>query len=82
MPEGSGIGIIDHRIAPVVDADGRLVGVLTRTSALRASLYRPALDADGRLAVAAALGVIARYGTALYKDSQLYRGTMPDQDPP
>lgn len=31
--------------------------------------------------VAAAIGVIARYGTALYKDSQLYRGTTPDQDP-
>ncbi len=46
-----------RRVAPVVDGEGRLVGVLTRTAALRASLYRPAVDADGRLCVAAALGV-------------------------
>ena len=46
-----------HRLAPVVDAAGRLVGLLTRTSALRATLYEPALDADGRLRIAAALGV-------------------------
>ncbi|HLF40775.1 MAG TPA: CBS domain-containing protein, partial [Acidimicrobiia bacterium] len=30
-----------HRLAPVVDETGRLVGLLTRTGALRASLYRP-----------------------------------------
>lgn len=46
-----------RRLAPVVDADGRLVGVLTRQGALRATLYRPALDADGRLRVAAAIGI-------------------------
>ena len=46
-----------HRLAPVVDADGRLVGILTRTGALRSSLYTPALDASGRLRIAAALGV-------------------------
>src|SRR5919112_2950867 len=46
-----------RRLAPVVDADGRLVGILTRTAALRSTLYTPALDADGRLRVAAALGV-------------------------
>ena len=46
-----------RRVAPVVDAEGRLTGVLTRTSALRATLYRPALDAGGRLKIAAALGV-------------------------
>src|SRR5439155_20796741 len=46
-----------HRLGPVVDADGRLVGVLTRTGALRATLYQPAVDAEGRLRVAAALGV-------------------------
>jgi IMP dehydrogenase len=46
-----------RRVAPVVDADGRLVGVLTKTSALRATLYRPAVDARGRLRVAAAVGV-------------------------
>jgi IMP dehydrogenase len=46
-----------HRFAPVVDADGRLQGVLTRTGALRAALYTPAVDDLGRLRVAAAIGV-------------------------
>ena len=31
--------------------------MLTRTGALRATLYRPAVDDDGRLRVAAAIGV-------------------------
>jgi IMP dehydrogenase len=46
-----------RRLAPVVDGDGRLVGVLTKTLALRSTLYSPALDRTGRLVVAAALGV-------------------------
>ncbi|SNT14896.1 IMP dehydrogenase [Actinomadura meyerae] len=46
-----------HRLAPVVDSAGRLTGVLTRTGALRATLYRPAVDASGRLRIAAAVGV-------------------------
>jgi IMP dehydrogenase len=46
-----------RRLAPVVDVDGRLVGVLTRQAALRATLYRPALDGKGRLRVAAAIGI-------------------------
>jgi IMP dehydrogenase len=46
-----------HRLAPVVDGAGRLVGLLTRAGALRATVYRPALDAGGRLRVAAAVGV-------------------------
>jgi len=46
-----------QELALAVDGDGRLVGVLTRTGALRAELYSPALDAEGRLRVAAALGV-------------------------
>ncbi len=46
-----------HRFAPVVDDEGRLVGILTRTGALRATLYTPALDSDGRLRIGAALGV-------------------------
>jgi IMP dehydrogenase len=41
----------------VVGADGRLVGILTRTMALRSTLYDPAVDASGRLRVAAALGI-------------------------
>ncbi len=44
-------------MAPAVDGDGRLVGVLTRVGALRATLYSPAVDSQGRLAVAAAIGV-------------------------
>ena len=46
-----------HRLAPVVDGTGRCVGILTRTSALRATLYEPATDATGRLRVGAALGI-------------------------
>ncbi len=46
-----------HRLGPVVDGAGRLVGVLTRTGALRATLYAPATDAGGRLRVAAAVGI-------------------------
>ena len=42
--------------APVV-RDGRLLGVMTRKGALRSTLYRPALDAAGRLMVAAAIGI-------------------------
>jgi IMP dehydrogenase len=57
-----------RRIAPVVDPDGRLVGVLTRKGALRATLYRPAVDRNGRLRVAAAIGIqgdVARKAAAL-----------------
>jgi IMP dehydrogenase len=46
-----------HRVAPVVDAQGRCVGILTRTGALRATLYQPAVDSRGRLRIAAALGI-------------------------
>jgi IMP dehydrogenase len=46
-----------HRLAPVVNADGSLAGVLTRSGALRASIYTPATDAEGRLRIAAALGI-------------------------
>jgi IMP dehydrogenase len=46
-----------RRVAPVVDADGRLRGVLTRTAALRSTLYSPAVDDNGRLRIAAAVGV-------------------------
>ncbi|MDT0545364.1 MULTISPECIES: GuaB1 family IMP dehydrogenase-related protein [Streptomyces] len=46
-----------RKLAPAVDADGQLVGIMTRKGALRATLYRPAVDADGRLRIAAAVGV-------------------------
>jgi IMP dehydrogenase len=45
------------RVALGVDEAGRLAGVLTEVGALRAELYRPAVDTGGRLLVAAALGV-------------------------
>ncbi|MFP4150099.1 MAG: GuaB1 family IMP dehydrogenase-related protein [Nitriliruptoraceae bacterium] len=48
---------VRHRLAPVVDDEGRLKGLLTRPGALRSTLYQPALDAHGRLRIAAALGV-------------------------
>jgi len=45
-----------RRFAPVVRA-GRLAGVLTRTGALRSTLYQPALDDAGRLRIAVAVGI-------------------------
>jgi IMP dehydrogenase len=45
------------RVALSVNEEGRLAGVLTEVGALRAELYRPAVDAGGRLRVAAAIGV-------------------------
>jgi IMP dehydrogenase len=46
-----------RRLAPVVDADGRMIGILSRTGALRSTIYRPAVDDAGHLRVAAAIGV-------------------------
>jgi IMP dehydrogenase len=44
-------------MAPVVDADGCLAGVITEQGALRSTVYEPAVDGNGRLLVAAAVGV-------------------------
>jgi IMP dehydrogenase len=46
-------------VAPVLDNEGRLLGVVTRKGALRSTTYRPAVDADGRLMIAVAVGVNA-----------------------
>ncbi len=46
-----------RKVAPVVSADGDLVGILTRGGAVRSGLYAPALDASRRLRVAAAVGI-------------------------
>ncbi|MEV0650389.1 GuaB1 family IMP dehydrogenase-related protein [Phytomonospora sp. NPDC050363] len=46
-----------RKLAPVVDADGRLTGILTRAAALRATLYEPNVDSSSRLRVAAAVGI-------------------------
>jgi IMP dehydrogenase len=43
-------------MAAVTDG-GRLLGVVTRRGALRSTIYSPALDADGRLMIAAAVGI-------------------------
>jgi IMP dehydrogenase len=44
-------------VAPVVDASGRMLGVITRKGTLRAAIYKPALDANGRLKVGVAIGI-------------------------
>ena len=46
-----------RRLAPVVGLSGELVGIITKTGALRATLYTPALDANGKLRIAAAVGI-------------------------
>ena len=46
-----------RKLAPVVDKDGKLVGILTRTGALRATLYTPALDSKNHLRIACAVGI-------------------------
>ncbi|MFJ1792147.1 GuaB1 family IMP dehydrogenase-related protein [Kitasatospora griseola] len=46
-----------RKLAPVVAADGTLVGILTRKNALRATLYTPAVDDAGRLRIAATVGI-------------------------
>ena len=46
-----------HRLAPVLDDDGRCVGILTRTGALRSTMYEPAADVRRRLRIGAAIGI-------------------------
>ena len=47
-----------HRqLAPVVDPQGRLVGLLTRAGAVRSDIYRPALDEGAKLRIGAAIGM-------------------------
>ncbi len=47
------------KAVPVLDAEGRLQGVLTRDDAVRLELLRPSLDGRGELMVAAAVGISA-----------------------
>ena len=44
-------------VAVMTDPDGTLTGVLTRTGAIRAGIYTPAVDDKGRLCIAAAVGI-------------------------
>ncbi len=52
----------DLEFAPVL-AGGRVVGTLSRTGALRSTIYQPTLDAHGRLKVAAAVGITGDVAT-------------------
>ena len=45
--------------APIVSGDGRLLGCITRKGALRSTIYKPAVDRDGKLLIAVAVGVNA-----------------------
>lgn len=45
------------KAAPVLDDEGRLVGVITRNDAVRLELLRPAIGPTGELMVAAAVGI-------------------------
>ena len=59
-----------ERVALALNEEGQLAGILTQLGALRAEIYRPALDAAGRLRVAAAVGVngdVAAKADALVK---------------
>jgi IMP dehydrogenase len=51
-----------RRFAPVV-RDGVLAGVLTRTGALRSTIYAPAVDATGRLRIGVAIGINGEVAT-------------------
>jgi IMP dehydrogenase len=50
------VGVPGTEFAAVVE-DGRVVGTASRRSLVRQAIYAPALDAQGRLRVAAAIGI-------------------------
>ena len=57
--------LLEHapiEVALVTNPDDTLAGVLTRTGALRDSLYTPATDAGGRLRIGAAVGISGDVG--------------------
>ncbi|MFD3594231.1 GuaB1 family IMP dehydrogenase-related protein [Nocardia sp. NPDC058640] len=45
------------QLAVLTHPDGTLAGVMTRTGTVRAGIYTPAVDANGKLRVAAAVGI-------------------------
>jgi len=51
--------LIEHRLnfAPVVNAEGVLIGCITRKGALRSTMYAPALDAHGNFLTSVAVGI-------------------------
>lgn len=46
-----------QKVAVAIDAEGHLAGIMTSKGALRAKIYRPALDHDGRLRTGVAVGI-------------------------
>ncbi len=51
--------LVENRLnfAPVTDTEGRLLGCVTRKGTLRSTMYRPALDRDGRFLSSVAVGI-------------------------
>jgi IMP dehydrogenase len=50
-------------MAVLTDAGGNMAGVLTRTGAIRAGIYTPAVDHAGRLRIGAAVGITGDLAT-------------------
>ncbi|WP_420175774.1 GuaB1 family IMP dehydrogenase-related protein [Luteococcus sp. OSA5] len=46
-----------QKVAAASDEDGKLLGIITSKGALRAALYAPAVDPEGKLMVGAAVGI-------------------------
>jgi IMP dehydrogenase len=44
------------KLAPVIDADGKLIGIITKKGCLRSTIYSPALNEKGELLTAVAVG--------------------------
>jgi IMP dehydrogenase len=51
--------LVEQRLsfAPVIDSNGVLVGAVTRKGALRSTIYKPALNADGEFLTSVAVGI-------------------------
>ena len=51
--------LVEQRLsfAPVIDADGVIVGAVTRKGALRSTIYKPALNARGEFLTSVAVGI-------------------------
>ena len=58
-PEEAFNFLTDHRLsfAPVVDGSGALKGCMTRKGALRSTIYKPALNPEGKFIVSVAVGI-------------------------
>lgn len=45
------------RFAPIVNKSGELIGAITKRGTVRSKMFKPALDANGRLMIGVAIGV-------------------------